>query len=179
MKTTALLMTMCIGGTICSSHGVVRQSVVKQRVAVPVVKQAIVKQVVPVVPTTISYFVGAGYRQEAGLEERLDRIERLLADQLRSGGRSGGSSGQATNRPPQDASNATGVFAEACAKCHDNEAPKGGFLMNQQAGLTASEVTKAIRQVATGKMPPAGEPALSREKRNGLLTEILNMERIE
>lgn len=151
------LIAACVS-SLCGPSVVQRQVVRRHHVAhVPAVKQQVVA-----VPTTISYFVGAGLRQRQAtthdaLEERLDRIEKLLS-----------------GRPQQQRQNGGGQEAVAmyCGKCHDKAEPDGAFLIS--GSLAPRDVTKSIRMLASGEMPQG--TTLTKEQRNAVLQGLLSME---
>ena len=65
------------------------------------------------------------------------------------------------------------AVAVACGKCHSGEAVKGNFRIDIN-GLEAGDVTRAIRALASGAMPPQRQ--LTREEKNAVLQSLLDLE---
>lgn len=53
--------------------------------------------------------------------------------------------------PPAQAS----LLAETCAKCHSGENPKGDLWLDNTVILQDDQITKVIRAMRTGHMPPS------------------------
>lgn len=64
-----------------------------------------------------------------------------------------------------------------CALCHGTATPKGGFYLDGQPGMRPQDVTAALRQIVSGKMPKDTE--LTREQKNRLLVELLSLEQTQ
>lgn len=83
---------------------------------------------------------------------------------------------QANEHVPPPPPVPTSVISQKCAKCHgvDLSEPKGALYFDSGHKLEASTITKAIRQVRDGKMPPDG--ALTADEKGRLLDELISLE---
>jgi mono/diheme cytochrome c family protein len=158
---SAMLLSVVCGGGICSQSYVVRQKVAYSA-----------PYVAPVVVPNVFYFTGASVRAEAIVQKELQSNPQWHEFQefLRW------KESQAAAAPPAEAVEQNAV-QHFCAKCHGTTEPKGGFYMDGAPGMTAEAITRAIRMIATDKMPPPESGhRLTREEKNALLTTLLSLE---
>lgn len=68
-------------------------------------------------------------------------------------------------------SQSSSAVSRACGSCHGGEAVEGSFSIHE---MSAADKLRAIRAMATGKMPPDRE--LPRDLKNALLSELTSPE---
>lgn len=156
---SAMILSMACGGGVCQPY-VARQKVVATYAA-PYVA-----------PLNVYYMVGSAVRAEAIVQQQLNQdpdYKDFLAFKAWK-------QQQAAAEQPQ-AMEEQNAVQQHCAMCHGTAEPKGGFYLDGQPGLSADAVTKAIRMMATDKMPPpTSGHRLTREEKNALLTTLLSLE---
>jgi hypothetical protein len=64
-------------------------------------------------------------------------------------------------------------LSRSCGKCHLGQEAQGGFSIES---MTADDRLSAIRQMATGEMPPKSAGVLTGEQKNALLDELTNID---
>lgn len=119
----------------------------------------------------VYYFVGAPLRQAAVAEKTL-RDDPQYQEFLRfkAWQESQAQANQASNERTAPSSS---PIAAHCGRCHGGASPKGGFFLDGQ-GVSASDITKSLRKVAAGEMPPNSE--LTPQEKGELMQALLNAE---
>ena len=156
---SAMILSMACGGGVCQPY-VARQKVVATYAA-PYVT-----------PLNVYYMVGSAVRAEAIVQQQLNQ-DPMYAEFLRF------KEWQAnrTNEPVAAEPMQENAVQHFCAKCHGVAEPKGGYYLDGSAGMSAEAITKAIRMIASDKMPPpTSGHRLTREEKNALLTTLLSLE---
>lgn len=79
-----------------------------------------------------------------------------------------------TAQPPlEGATNRPTIFASSCVKCHSGAAPKGKFSLDGPTYDPAT-ITKALRVISSGTMPPADSGiTLSNEQKGQIMQYLL------
>lgn len=161
MFSAILISAAACGGGVCQQAVVVRQKAVY---AAPYVAPY-------VVAPQVSYFVGAAIRESAIVQQQLNQdpdYKDFLAFKAWK-------QQQAEAEQPQAMEQ--NAVQQQCAMCHGTAEPKGGFYMDGSPGMSAEAITKAIRMIASDKMPPpTSGHRLTREEKNALLTTLLSLE---
>lgn len=131
-------------------------------------KRAVVVQQ-PVAYQQVYYFVGAPLRQQAVVQKQL-ADDPLYQEFLQFKAWK-----EQTQKQPVavDAPEAKTPITAHCGRCHGGASPKGGFFLDGQ-NVPASDITKALRQIADGSMPPDRE--LTAEEKGALMQALLNSE---
>lgn len=113
---------------------------------------------------------GPGYETDLGSTAAKYRAyaERLEASVA------GGSGGPGSSPRP-----GISVMASVCAKCHAGATPKGALIYDGETGLECNQITRALKQIRSNKMPPPTEAPLSVEQKGAILEELLSLERKE
>ncbi len=125
-----------------------------------VVQQAYVQ---PYYQPQVYYAVGQDLQTEALAEKVAALVEKKLA--LRAALRQQ----EAEALPPP----ANSVLAQTCAKCHSGPSPKAG-LVYDGSPLPCTSITKALRAIASGKMPKG--KAIDAQTKGALMEELLEAE---
>lgn len=156
---SSLILAAACGG-VCQQSYVVRQKAVY---AVP--------YVAPVV-APVYYFVGASVRASAIHQQQLQDDPDYAEFQAFKAWKQ-----QQAAAPEQPQPVQQNAVQQHCAMCHGTAEPKGSFYMDGTPGMSAESITKAIRMIATDKMPPpASGHHLTREEKNALLETLLSLE---
>ena len=129
-------------------------------------KQFFVQPVQQVVYPQAYYAVGQDLQLEALAERIALRVEQKLA--LRA------SVKQAVTEPQTQPLPAQSALAQNCAKCHSGPTPKGN--VRYDGGLlTCHDITRALRAIASNKMPKGH--VIDGAVKGRLMQELLDLER--
>jgi len=121
--------------------------------------------VAPYVQPQVYYGVGADLQTEALAEKVAALVEKKLA--LRAAIRQ-----QQTAEPLPNS-----ALAQNCAKCHSGDSPKAGLVYDGVHELSCSSITKALRAIASGKMPKG--KVIDSQTKGDLMSELLDSEHQE
>ena len=128
--------------------------------AAPVVQQVVAYP-------QVYYSVGQDLQTEALAEKVAALVEKKLA--LRAAVRQ-----QQVDSP---AALNNSALAQNCGKCHSGPNAKAGLVYDGTAELSCSSITKALRAIATGKMPKGR--AIDSNAKGSLMQELLDSEHQE
>ena len=135
---------------------------------VAVQKQVVVQQ--QLVPAQVLYLVGSELRLQSSVQSALrqdpqwQQFQQWKQQQQQQTGN--------VQRLEHDGGQPTTMAGSICGKCHSGNKIKGDFDISKP--LSAAEVTKAIRMLSSGKMPPQNK--LSPQYKQQILTDLLNFE---
>lgn len=124
---------------------------------------------VPYVQPNVYYSVGQDLQTEALAERVAALVEKKLA--LR-GAIQQNVQGEDVPAPPVP-QNAT-ALAKHCSKCHNTTAAKAGHVFDGLTELKCSQITAAIRAIASNKMPK--DHKIDPSVKGQLMEELLNLE---
>jgi len=134
-------------------------------------KQAIIVQQPEVAYQQVYYFVGAPLRQAAVVEKSV-KDDPLYQEFLEFKAWKE----QQKESPPGGELRGQTPVAAYCGRCHGGSAPKASFFLDGQ-NTSAESITKALRQIADGSMPPDRE--LTAQEKGVLMQALLDSEERE
>lgn len=120
----------------------------------------------------VYYFVGAPLRQAAVAEKTL-RDDPQYQEFLRFKAWQESQKQQTQAAPVETLPRVSSPITVHCGRCHGGTAPKGGFFMDG-TDVSASDITKSLRKVAAGEMPPDRE--LTPQEKGALMQALLDAE---
>lgn len=137
--------------------------------------QHVQQQAVIVQPAQVYYFVGQQVRSQALVQHQLrsdpDYAEFLEFKKWKA---AQGNTGAAVDANATGSPAAPSPVTTFCARCHSGAAPKGGFYLDGTSSVSADTITSALRQIASGEMPP--DRQLSPQEKGELMQTLLDLE---
>ena len=147
-------------------------------------QQVVYQQQAYIAQPVVLYQAGRDVELDALAERLVQRLEQRLT-QKQSVSRQPIQKNSAVQAPSQspDAqsmespSAPTLAMAQQCAKCHSGATPKAGMIFDGETALLCSQITKALRAIASDKMPK--DHALTPDQKGAVMEELLALEHRE